>query len=224
MKASYRSSILCSALLLCSTSGQANNGQENNVPYSMRGLQLGVSLDEFKAFNIPNDDGNVDLRSWCSNETRPSGVYLYPKSADTAVGVVTCQWFSKMPGYQFTSDHWVDLGTGKGPPVFKFINNGDGYRLFEISFFANTQYYNGIYSALAQNYGAPKEKIEPFQTRSGAMFESKTSSWTNGISSIVFKFRCREVERYCLTYSHLPLTKIYFERLEAKDSEAAAKI
>lgn len=224
MTTSYRPAIICSVLLLMSTTGYATNGPKTAMPYSMRGLQLGVSLEDFKAFNIPIDNGTVDAKAWCSNDTKPSGVSLYPSSADTAVGVVTCEWFSKSPGSQFARDHWIDLGTGKGPPVFKFIDNGDGYRLFEISFFANTEYYNGIYSALTQNYGAPKEKTEPFQTRAGAMFESKTSTWSNQVSSIILKFRCREVARYCLTYSHLPLTKVYFDRLEATEKEAAAKI
>lgn len=200
--------------------------QSTTPPYSMRGLQLGITKEEFKSFAIPNDTGALNPQAWCSDEVAPKDIRVSSSAEERADGVTVCQWFST-PSYMKSlgpDDHWIDLGTGKGPPVFRFVKDGQASRLFEISFYANTQYYSGIYDALARNYGPPAEQVEPFQTKAGSTFESKTSVWNNGVSSITLTFRCRHLERYCLTYRHTDLEKVYQTNASARQAAAASKI
>lgn len=195
-------------------------------PYAMRGLRLGSTKAEFKAFPIPNDSGALNTQAWCSDDILPKEISISSSSEERADGIVNCMWFSKSPYLKYSGpdQHWVDLGTGKGPPIFKFVSDGNDLRLFEISFYANTEYYSGIYDALISNYGKPEEKDEPFQTKAGATFVSKTSIWRNDISSISLTFRCRHTERYCLTYTHVSLAEIVRAKDRARKAEAASKI
>lgn len=195
-------------------------------PMEVRGIPLGITLDEFRVKPVINDSGMVDLQTWCSNDNLPKNLHIDPRAMDKEAGVVSCQWFSEYPGmsYRSPSEHWIDLGKGKGPPVFNFIKDGSTYRLYQIKFYANTEYYNGILAALTGKYGQPKVATKPFQTRAGAMFESSTSSWTSGTGSITFIFRCRHVARYCLSFNHLALTKKYQDARAQIDTKQNGKI
>ncbi len=194
--------------------------------YSMRSIKLGITLEQFRAEPIINDTGMTDLQTWCDNDKLPRGVFIDPRAADKDHGVISCQWFSRYENmaYMSPSEHWVDLGSGKGPPVFEFIKDGATYRLFEISFRANTEYYQGVLEALNGKYGVPKTTKQPFQTRAGAVFESSKSAWSNASSAITLTFRCGHTERYCLRYNHVRLSKIYLDAVAAKNKEAAGKI
>jgi len=120
-------------------------------------------------------------------------------------------------------DHWIDLGKGKESPVLRFINDGTDLKLFEVSFYVNSEYYRGIYDALSTNYGEPKELGTPFRTRAGGDFTSTTSICSNLSSFITLTFRCRHLERYCLNYNHASLTKLYRDRKDALNAAAANK-
>lgn len=204
----------------------ASASTDTNRPFAMRGLELGISKTQFKSFAIPNDDGRIDPVAWCSDDRLPSYARFYPTEAEKADGIVTCKWFSKYPSLPMISpdDHWVDLGMGKGPPVFKFISDGSELRLVEINFFANNDYYPGIYEALLSNYGKPKEMVEPFQTKVGAVFENKKSIWSNSKSTITLIFRCGQTDRYCLTYNHTALNDIWLSKQAARRAGALSKI
>jgi hypothetical protein len=196
-------------------------------PFAMRGVRLGITLDEFKSLSIPTDDGQIEPLAACSNGPMPNSDIRLEAilGSDEEAGVVNCQWFARRPsGTQSYERLWVDLGSGKGPPSFDFISDGTNYRLFRISFYANAQYYNGVMDALSRNYGAPKTLTSSFQTKSGAVFPNTTSVWSNSSSTIILDLRCRLVDRYCLTYEHSALGKIHSRSKERIDAARASKI
>lgn len=197
-------------------------------PFAMRGVELGITLEEFRQATIPNDEegryGN--LQAWCSTDDTPRTVHIEIDSADRADGLVNCQWFSadRLLGGDIPWPHWVKIGEGGGWPIFHFMKQNGQMRLFRISFYANIEYYNGILDALTRGYGAPVVKIEPFKTEAGGDFTSATNVWDNGLSSITLIQRCGHLERYCLTYDHAAFAKSYHDIQEQRAAAAATKI
>ena len=206
--------------------GAAQASPDSDV-FAMRGLPLGSTIQEFRDFPIPNDDGkSTALQTWWSSDTDPERKQIRVLENDAQAGVIECKWYSKrsyLPRFS-ADEHWIDLGSGKGSPTFRFIDIGSGPVLFEVTFFANIEYYGGIYDALTANYGKPEETSSPFKTRLGGNFSSTVSAWHNSQSSIVLKSRCRHLERYCLDFKHSDLSNIYAGRIQAQEAKAQSKI
>jgi hypothetical protein len=202
----------------------ANPQAPADKPFAMRGVQLGITVDEFRQAAIPHDnEPNTDLQSYCSTDDVLSTVSVEVSSEDRADGIVNCEWIS-YDGFGLTH-HWVDIGTGQGQPTFQFLADEAGVlRLFRIKFYANGKYYAGIRDALARGYGLPEMTILPFQTLTGSEFTSTMSVWDNGLSTITLIERCGHLERYCLTYDHSKLVKTYDAMVERRAAAAAAKI
>ena len=214
---------LASVLL---TSGAAADMPKDR-PFAMRGVELGIDLDQFRQAPIPNDGNRYsDLQVRCSNDSPANGITVSVSAEDRADGIVECKWFSR-DGLLHSSilwEHWIDIGTGKGIPTFSFIETGGRMRLFRVSFYANNEYYPGILDALTRGYGSPSSVIEPFKTLSGSDFTSMTSVWDNGLSSITLVQRCGHLERYCLTYNHTAYSGLYAVLKEKRAAAAAGKI
>jgi len=193
----------------------------------MRGVELGITLQDFRQSVIPNDeDRYYDLTTRCSNDAPSQGNSVTVSGADRADGIVDCKWFSRdrLVPTSMPWEHWVDIGTGKGIPTFRFIAVGGELRLFRVSFYAHADYYPGLLEALTRGYGSPASKIEPFKTLAGSDFTSMTSIWDNGMSSITLVQRCGHLERYCLTYDHAAFARLYAELEEKRAAAAASKI
>lgn len=192
-------------------------------PFAMRGVELGITLDAFRALPVIADDGETDLQTLCQGDTLPRFAHFDDvRSDDRAAGILSCQWFGSQFGSFSTL--YIDLGTGKGPPVFDFIDDAGIKRLFRIRVFANSEYAPGILDALTRNYGKPVVRTAPFQTLAGATFTQTRSTWTNGASSISFLEPCRQLQRYCLEYDHAHLGKIYDALTEKRATTGAGKI
>lgn len=197
-------------------------------PFAMRGVELGISLAEFKAIPVINDDDRyTNLQVHCSGDPAMKQDYIAGFSIDDLRdGIIACEWQSQLKSLRWDvpSRHWIKLGTGMGQPTFLFIKTADGPRLFRIWIYANNEYYPGILDALARNYGLPANKVEPFQTKAGQNYTSTTSTWNNGLSTITLIERCGHLERYCLIYDHAALKPGYDQLLEARARSAADKI
>jgi hypothetical protein len=196
-------------------------------PFSMRGVELGITLDEFRAAQIPNDDNRfADMQSGCSVDGDPMASKFYLSEEDKTAGVVECKWYSNDTLVRIKTlwEHWISIGNGKGIPTFRFIESDGALRLFEISFYANNSYHSDIHDALTRGYGPAKETVEPFKTKAGGDFTSLTSVWDNGLSTITLVQRCAHLERYCLTYRHSELVRPYLQRKEQQAAQAASRI
>lgn len=216
-----------SAFALLMLGAPAHAEDLESSPFSMRGVELGITIDQFKAMPIPNDgDRYEDLQAPCTNDESSLAKKIYGSSEDQALGIVECQWFSKdtLVPFVSASEHWIAIGQGKGQPIFRFIESQGSLRLFEITFFANNQYHPAILDALTRGYGAPQKKVEPFNTKVGGEFSSLTSVWDNGPSAITLIERCRHLERYCMSYRHKALWSQYYALIEKRAADAASKI
>lgn len=205
--------------------GAASPAPSPAQPYAMRGVRLGLTLDEFKAVAIPTDRNETQTQVWCSDQPLPKGLYFWRDAPKEMGTVVNCEWFSLEPrSFSSLSNHWVMLGTGLGIPSFRFVPSEGAWRLFEISITANNKYYPGIMDALQRNYGAGKTVIEPFQTRAGQSYDNAITAWDNGTSSIRMEQRSEQLDRYTLTYRHKSLMRLIDQAIEQNRAAAAGKI
>lgn len=196
-------------------------------PFSMRGVRLGITLDEFRQVPIPQDHASYDrYRAYCSNEVLPWYVLIPILSEETAAGVVQCDWRASMKTSRIEAPttQWVKIGTGGGEPTFQFIDSGGELRLFRISFYSHEDFYEGTLDALTRGYGSPKVGVVPFNTKAGGKFTSVNSVWHNPLSTITLIQRCGRLDRFCLTYEHTALAKIYEQNKEQQAAAAATKI
>jgi hypothetical protein len=214
---------VCCILALGVASSAFGQGLPVGKPVALRGVELGISLEQFRQLPIVSDGAETNLRSSCTSD---AGVRSYAfddvNSTDVADGIVSCQWFGKRN--YVDSSLFIDLGAGKVLPVFDFIDVGGIKRLFRIHSFANSEYYSAVLDALTRGYGTPKASTAPFQTVGGASFTSTTSVWSNGVSSITLTEPCRRLQRYCLAYRHAEYGKLYDALVEKRAAAAATKL
>ena len=160
MRSAYISSSRLLAICALALFGSPLAAQSSDqAPYAMRGVELGITLDELRKFPVPVDNKEYsDHQLVCTNDTSDLASRVEADPQRAVHGLVECQWFSKrvaLPRLS-PSEHWVDIGKGKGKPVFRFIDHQGALRLFEISFFANNTYHGDILDALTRGYGPPK--------------------------------------------------------------------
>lgn len=218
---------LGAAVLTLTIPGIARADLPKDRPVAMRGVELGITIGAFRQIAVPNDGGrHFDLQTWCNTDPAPRGEKLLSAREDRAAGIVDCKWFSRSNSSPMIShwEHWIDIGSGKGIPTFRFAPIDGELRLFRISFYANIEYYPGILDALTRGYGSALTTVAPFQTLAGSQYTSATSVWNNGLSSITLVQRCGHLERYCLTYDHTAYAKLYEAIEEKRAAEAAGKI
>lgn len=195
----------------------------------MRGVELGITLDEFRRIPVIVDETRFSSPSiHCTGEDLTGLGWSARPDGDTKLGILSCAWFVKFPGITghnlYSSPATISLGSGKGDPTFQFVEKRGEKRLFRIKFFAHTSYGEGIVDALTRNFGAPAQTVRPFQVLSGSTFTATTSVWTNGVSTISFTTPCDQLNRYCLTYDHTELKQLYNALLHQRDAAAASKI
>ncbi|MBB3928368.1 hypothetical protein GGR43_004112 [Sphingobium jiangsuense] len=191
-------------------------------PFAMRGVELGITLEEFRAIPVPAD-GKSGTQVYCSNDVLPKGLHYWQSTPPEMGYIVSCEWFALYPPSGLTN-HFIDLGSGTGIPTFRFIIANGAWRLFQISVKANNQFYPAILDALKRNYGEGKSIIEPFQTQAGQTYDNMITRWTNPVSSITLEQRYQHLERYLLTYQHSEYGKIMDAIIEKNRAAAAGKI
>jgi len=217
----WKTGVLLAGLLLPSAVMAA---APKDRPFSLRGVELGITLAQFRAIPVPSDGAHyINAHVRCSDDG--SGK-VFISSRDRADGLVDCRWYSSdaTTKSMYVFEHWIDIGTGKGQPTFRFMSINGELRLFRISLHANNQYHAGILDALTRGYGAPKDTLEPVQNKAGANYTSLTSVWDNGFSRITLIQRCDRIDWYCLDYDHATYIKSYNARDEKYAADAAGKI
>lgn len=163
------------------------------TPYSMRGVELGITIDEFRALPIP--PGN-------------SGAYNAPVAAcEPFIRWMKCNWVeTSSSGVPRHSPAFTPVGDGGGYADFLFTPSPDGQlRLMRIELKSNMQYLAGMLDPFVKKYGNPQIKSGIAQNGYGASFSQQTMTWSNGVSEIVMETLCGRVDFLCLNYSHKAL-------------------
>lgn len=188
-------------------------------PYSLRGFQLGMSLDEFTTIPFPDGDKKADMVSSCS-----SAPYL--KQGE--VGAIACVFFN----HRVEKDRYATqrereaartmlLANIAVVPRFYFTADAQGVlRLSMIIIWTGTDNYLPMQEALTQKYGMPRSVTpELVQNSMGAVYDNEKTTWSNEVSEIVIIQRDRKIDSMTIRYSHLPLAIEASERRKAVEGD-----
>lgn len=204
---------------LVSTLAIAGAGQAATPePYSMRGVDLGITLAEFKAITPPEQEGVT------------GGVKTVGSQAACTAGVTktTCQWEGFLADDRYKrvrSPIFNELGDGGGYAEFEFAPAPDGQqRLVRINVQSNMQYLNGMLPAFMTKYGKPDSQTTPVQNGFGAKYASETMTWSNRVSTIVMETRCGEAQFLCVTYTHTGLATASEEATRRANGDPASRL
>jgi hypothetical protein len=178
-------------------------------PYALKGVQLGITLEEFKAIPVPIEMGR-DGEEKSRKEFRlpPLKRTLTQKCSDQAL-VLQCQWVqidqnTGLPSLSGQAQQIrTQFGDISGYFSFDFVSAPDGQRrLARIHVRANNQPVGGLLEALTVKYGQPVQSLGQVQNGYGATFEKLTMKWSNTVSQIEVQTRCPELNSLCVDYTH----------------------
>lgn len=192
-------------------------------PYSLRGVALGSTLEEFRAFPPVSDGMWIDPTVVCD---RSGDRDLSPN--DVSAGVRRCFWEAEpevppqMKMRMARRPMPMNIGNGGAAPTFDFISDGKGnYRLFRIILDTGSTEWEKIYPAFVQKFGQPVLSASTVENAYGASFGQIEATWSNGVSSIAISKRCfGRLDRMCVGYFHGDLFARYEASVQAADQGA----
>lgn len=162
------------------------------APFSMRSVQLGISLAEFQAIGaLPPARGATALRN------------QRPECRSDGLGM-SCEWKGD-DQYRTNVPVYVELGDGGGYPTFEFYPSEGQQRLVRIRVESNMNALAGMLPAFTSRFGPAETKQHQATTGAGITLEATTYRWVNATSEIVMETRCGQVNFLCVTYTHLGL-------------------
>ena len=175
------------------------------APFAMRGVELGVTIDELRAVTPPVDPSFQDVHLVCrqdlesheSNE-RTDGRIAAGDFLNRA-GVTVCEWSgryvvsspeAKKTVYDQASAA-MPLGNAMITPTFYFVSDGQGaQRLFRIHAEVEMDHWGDLFEPMKAKFGAPSIASGVVQNAYGATATKLTATWDNGVSSIVIEQFC----------------------------------
>jgi len=203
-------------------------------PFDLRGIRLGITIDEFKKAPVPSDHSYAETRVYCTEEEIPLAVsgfvsIQYPRGNLAKVGGRSCDFAVKSePGDRsFDRVHWNIAGAFT-QPVLGFISDPDQpstYRLAAIEMTFNIGQWDKLFLAHQRKYGEPTDASEGVvQTPMGVKYPKITATWRNRDSSITLEQRYQKVNRMRIVYEHSGLMTVFRKRLIEADAKAAGKL
>lgn len=193
------------AVLACIGAAHA----QTTEPYDFKGVQLGITLGEFRGIAYPEDTtGWAFPPSDRSVDCRPA---IYRAGATT-----TCSWGP------FAGEAPLVLGrSGRATRdyAFHFAPDVAGTeRLFEIAVRGRVEGAGAVLAALTEKFGSPaSETTVPVRTRAGQPLEQLLSIWQNAVSRIAVESPAGDLHSMAITFQHLPLSELVESRYAAEE-------
>lgn len=212
------------ALLLLAAfiySQYAVSGAMAPEPYSLRGFRLSISLAEFRATRLPDQETWPGARSLCSIDPEDNIPALsadgsiLASDAEARAGIVRCGFF--YPSGTVLAPAGLVVANTKADVSFVFVPDSAGtLRLASIKAMTASSNYNSIKSALVQKYGRPRSVVRGYaQNAAGANFDDETARWSNGVSDIRLIQRDASMELMSIEYVHEQLESVGLKSLKA---------
>lgn len=193
--------------------------------YSLKGVQLGITLDEFKAVPVPEDIGTASEEANLRQFRSPPLQRRMEANCRPAENVLRCEWVKidnvrGRPGYPIQS--YTPIGNRWGQIEFDFVGAADGQqRLARMQISMKMPAFEDMLAAYKEKFGAPREVTIPVQNGYGASFDQKTFTWSNGASSIEMRTLCGSINDLCIVYKD-PALQAAIDDLATKKAKAAA--
>lgn len=163
------------------------------VYYDFKGARLGMSIAEWKALPFPGKPENSkdygsntapNIQPTCKTDPGGDKVLAFLTSAETAAGVVICQY-----GYPYsigTYQSWKAAYVSVGEHItdrvdYKFL---DG-KLYEISITGSENLLSDVLEGLTAKFGQATETVnDTTQNKAGATFPHVVKTWRNPAASV----------------------------------------
>ena len=217
------------AVAVLSTSAIAQDATN----FDFKGVPLGISIDEFRAWQHP--DNRENTRVACTGEKvqksygafEPSGVAVYDAS-ELAAGVVKCIWIAtRSDGAMYYVGDRVALSlAGSGYAAydysFSFVPDPiDGkLRLYKFLGTSNINAAPAVIEALTSKYGKPEISSGEVQNKIGNSFAQTRALWSNTNGSILVEDRYLKIDDMVIIVSDKRLSKV----IEETDAARKASI
>jgi len=194
-------------------------------PYDLRGIRLGMSLNEFRAIPFPDaHETNYNIKVICTNDPEARLMFdLWVSSDDESLaGVVYCNFFGFRTLYAGVPPEWeeerLNVATIGSYMMFKFVPSPDtlgDYNLYLITARTNVDNWDKYWRGYTGKYGPPKiTSDEPIQNNAGATFDNITAIWDNGESTITLIKRFDRIDNTYAIYSHTKLSSLIDKLVE----------
>lgn len=198
-------------------------------PFSMRGIQLGITLEQFRSTPAPENPSFVNIKPVCSNDTGQENDFVIDDAAK-GLGEQVCRWdgdISIQPFPHAPPTHLqasVQLGDSFGFPEFRFFPSGGQLRLRQIFVSSRMIYWDELVSAYKEKYGPPEISTGSVENGYGATFPQIVEKWGNDSSTIVIESRCNRIDYVCVTYTDDSLEDAYTNALRRAKGDPADKL
>lgn len=204
-----------------SLSAQANK----NTAYDFKGIQLGITLNEFKSLSPPQIARSGIDKDFvaCSNEKISGYSPNLPNATETSLGAINCEYGRNE--YTFQGSNTIryykspivigSLGYNTMNAAFKFIKKNDlEPRLYEMEFEFTRDNFQSVADGLKDKFGTPKIIDTNVQNRMGGTFPSKNLIWENQTSIITLEEKGNALDESRLTYE-LKSYKVFIRQTRA---------
>jgi hypothetical protein len=210
--------------------GNMTRSGGDDIPYSLRGYQLGIALDDFRKVPNPDREKYPSSRAICTQDKERKSIKYGSSELDGSglfgrAGVILCRFYvhrrdmyaanAELRKYALTKELANELtdgsfdfaGIGQWPMTFMFtpatLAKEKAARLFSIGVRLNNKHFDEVVTALKSRYGEPSGRAtSQFKTRIGAEFENLTLTWANGVSRIIVEKYSDTLDRMSASFFH----------------------
>ena len=203
-------------------------------PYDLRGIKLGITMEEFRASPVPRSKQYPEKRVYCTGDDIPRGVMgfvpLELVSGERAkLGVKYCDFAVRYEANDdtFNRVQWSIAGVFVHP-ILVFIPDPTDNRIYRLAWIEmdfHMDFWDRLWSAYTKKYGKPTKVTESVgQNSFGTKFPKISAVWRNPESSIWLEQRVNTIDRMTIDYLHEDLMKVYDARRKKLRDEEAGKL
>lgn len=185
-------------------------------PYSLKGIRLGMTLEEFRATRLPGEEANCFPVCSCDR----SGELIY-NMAGQDIGGLTCEYRERDSKWGDVYARRITIAKIPCELMFNFICDPQGaYRLYEIRGKFDTEAYPIIALSLEERYGKPlKAEDSVTHNKVGTSFPNAKRIWFNGVSSIEVEMRYDTIDKGAIWFTHQALADLRQKRSRDRHGE-----
>jgi len=193
----------------------------NAEPYSLRGIQLGISVKNFKTIPYPDPNkykmnkGKVlsyDFQNLCTGNSKVKDIrvqsILAVNAFEQKIGMKKCNFFWHTivtEGEEYTIETPFFMANLKVKASFDFIPSAtkpNEYVLFRISIDHPLDRWHHLTQALSKKYGEPTEHESTMaQNAFGTRYERHTARWRRDGSTISVWQNTTDLKKMNTTYT-----------------------
>jgi|CXWL01.1.fsa_nt_gi hypothetical protein len=170
-----------------------------SAPYDFKGVQLGITLEEFRAAPIPADVQSANAGNSVSVECAAG--------RREAEGEASCHWSVRgRHGAQYAR---VVIGRDEGTASFSFVRDAVGeLRLSTILLSSRVESLPIIQAALVERFGPPQQTARgEVVTGLGVSVAQAQITWRSAVSSIFLESPSGSLRSLMVVYEHALLAE-----------------